>query len=178
MMTKHPSHGSTALVRGSLLGALVLLAESCDSTPAAYRDPPDLAEVRVQVAAAVWDFHAADTARNAEAVIALLWPEYEMLVDGQRTGYDAIAAGSREFMAGLETFHTVWSDLKVVPLSSDLAISSFVFRDSIVTKSGDVSLSQGPTSFVWERRNGEWRLRFGDADHYPLEVEGGALTRN
>ncbi len=26
--------------------------------------------------------------------------------------------------------------------------------------------SQGPTTFLWVRRNGEWRLRFGEADHY------------
>lgn len=170
----HLSHQSKATIRGFLLGVLVLLAVSCDSASSPDRAPLNLAEVRSQVTAAVWDFHAADTARNSEAVIALLWPEYEMLVDGQRMDYAAIVAGSREFMASLETFHSVWSDLKVVPLGYDLAISSFLFRDSIVATSGDVTMSQGPTSFVWERRNGEWRLRFGDADHYPVPAQGGA----
>lgn len=148
-----------------------LVCSACSGRPAQLppeEGAPDLAAVEAEVTAAVWAFHAADTARDAEAVIALLWPDYEMLVDGQRTGYTEIAAGSREFMAGLERFHTTWTDLDVIPLSSDLAVSSFLFTDSIVSLSGEVTQSRGPTTFVWERRNGEWRVRFGDADHYPI----------
>jgi hypothetical protein len=130
--------------------------------------PLDLSGVKDVVTALVWAFHAADTARNAAAIIALLWPEYEMLVDGRRTNYAEVAAGSREFMAGLERFHTTWTDLRVIPLSPDLAISSFLFEDSIVASSGPVTRSRGPTTLLWERRNGQWRIRFGDADHYPL----------
>lgn len=157
--------------RSFVVVALSLLSASCEPARAPDANPIDLADVRTQVTEATWAFHAADTARNAEAVIALLWPEYEMLVDGQRTHYEAVAAGSHDFMASLEVFHTVWSDLQVIPLGPDLAISSFSFRDSIVAKSGEVTQSQGPTTFVWERREGEWRLRFGDADHYPLQAE-------
>lgn len=119
-----------------------------------------------QVEAAVWAFHAADTARNAEGVIDLLWPEFTMLVDGRRLTYPEVAAGSREFMATLESFHTEWSDLEIVSLGSDAAISSFVFRDSIVTRDGEVNQAHGPTTFVWQRRAGEWRVLFADADHY------------
>lgn len=120
----------------------------------------------------VWEFHAADTSRNAEGVISLLWPEYEMLVDGHRTTYNDVVQGSRSFMAGLETFHTVWSDLRVTALSPDIVVSSFVFRDSIVTQSGELMESRGPTTLVWEKREGEWRVRYGDADHYPVREEG------
>jgi ketosteroid isomerase-like protein len=137
--------------------------------------PPDLGAVEAEVTAAVWAFHAADTARDAEAVISLLWPEYEMRVDGQRTTYAEVAAGSRAFMAGLRRFHTIWTDLEVIPLSSDLAISSFLFTDSIVSSSGEVTRSHGPTTFVWERRSGEWRVRFGDADHDPIGADSDAV---
>jgi len=119
-----------------------------------------------QVEAAVWAFHAADTARNAEGVIELLWPEFTMLVDGRRLTYPEVAAGSREFMATLESFHTEWSELEIVPLGSDAAISSFVFRDSIVSRAGEVDRAHGPTTFVWQKRAGEWRVLFADADHY------------
>lgn len=129
---------------------------------------PGLASVRDEIETRVWTFHAADTAMNAEAVIGLLWPDYEMLVDGQRIGFDEVAQGSREFMASLESFATTWTGLQITPLSRDIAISSFQFRDSIVTSSGEVLQSRGPTTLVWERRNGEWRVRFGDADHYPV----------
>ena len=43
-----------------------------------------------EVEDAVWAFHAADTARDAEAVIQLLWPEFEMLGDGQRVSLHQI----------------------------------------------------------------------------------------
>ena len=143
---------------------LFAVAASCGAGAPSF----DPADVEREVEQRVWAFHAADTARDAEGVIALLWPEYEMLVDGQRTTFDEVAAGSRAFMASLETFHTVWSDVEIVALSADLAISSFVFRDSLVSRDGVVTQSRGPTSLVWERRGGEWRVRYGDADHYPL----------
>lgn len=127
------------------------------------------AAIIAEVEAATWAFHAADTARSADGVIALLWPEYTMLVDGRRVEYDDIVAGSRAFMSGIELFHTEWTDLQVTPVGPHAALASFVFRDSIVTKAGDVVRHRGPTTFLWERRNGEWRLLYGDSDHYPLE---------
>ena len=128
----------------------------------------DQAQVIAAVQVAVWSFHAADTARDAEAVIRLMWPEFTMLADGARLGYDQAATGSREFMAGLALFHTVWSDLQVTPLGQHAAIASFQFRDSIVTRTGDLVRSRGTTTFVWQRRHGEWRLLFADADHRPV----------
>lgn len=150
------------------LGMTALLLSLLHSGCAESSRPADAPSVEAEVAAMVWRFHAADTARDAEAIVGLLWPEYEMLVDGQWLDYGAVAEGSRNFMAGLDLFHTVWSDLRVLPLGPDLALASFLFRDSIVTSSGDLIRSRGPTTLLWERRNGEWRMRFGDADHYPL----------
>jgi len=72
-------------------------------------------------------------------------------------------------MASLELFATEWNDLRITVIGPDAALSSFHFRDSIVTKSGELIRTQGPTSFVWERRGDEWRIVYGDADHYPIE---------
>jgi ketosteroid isomerase-like protein len=121
-----------------------------------------------EVEAAVWAFHAADTARDADAVLGLLWPDYTMFVDGARLGYDDVAAASRTFMATVTRFDTKWTDLRITPLGRDAAVASFQFRDSIVTQSGDLRRSQGTTTFVWQRRGGEWRLVFADADHRPV----------
>jgi hypothetical protein len=103
----------------------------------------DLSRVFLEVEDAVWAFHAADTAPNAEGLIDLLWPEFTLLADGASLTYRDVAAGSRQFMASLELFNTEWSDLEVVPLGGDAAISSFTFRDSPVSKSGDVTRSTG-----------------------------------
>jgi hypothetical protein len=142
---------------------------SAPSKELAEESPPDEATVIAEVEAAVWAFHAADTALDAEGVIDLLWPEYTMLADGTRLSYEDVVTGSRSYMASLELFHTVWTDLEITPIGPDAALSSFQFRDSIITVAGELIRNQGPTSFVWERRNGEWRVVYGDADHYPID---------
>jgi ketosteroid isomerase-like protein len=167
-----PTISSLTHVRSvAAIGAAWLACLACQGpsgTVSELSSRSDSLAVISEVEAAVWAFHAADTARDAEAVIALLWPEYYMLADGQRVGYKEIAQSSREFMDGLELFHTVWSDLRIVPVTSEAAISSFLFRDSIVTRDGELIQTQGPTTLFWERRSGEWRALFGDADHYPI----------
>jgi len=146
----------------------VVLAASCDGrVPESVTTA--LEPVTAEVVSAVSAFHAADIARNAEAVIDLLWPEFSIMVDGQRQTYDEVVAGSRQFMATLDLFHTEWTDLRVTALTRDNAIASFQFRDSIIVKDGTLIRARGPTTFVWQRRNGEWRVLFADADHYPID---------
>lgn len=155
---------------GLLLAAFALVAACAQPEP----KPDGLASVRAEVEALVWTFHAADTAMDAEAVIGMLWPDFEMLVDGERLSFEQVAQGSREFMSSLRSFHTVWSDLEVLPLSPDLAITSFIFRDSLLTAEDQLLQSRGPTTLLWERRGGEWRIRYGDADHYQISLPSGA----
>jgi len=137
--------------------------------PADRSGTTDLSSVVSEVEAAVWAFHAADTSRDALVVAGLLWPEYTMLADGERLEYNDVVAGSQTFMAGLASFSTDWSDLRITPLNLDHAVSSFLFRDSIVTTAGELIQSRGPTTFVWQRRDGEWRVLYGDSDHYTIE---------
>jgi hypothetical protein len=87
---------------------------------------------------------------------------------GHRVDLPQVVEGSREFMATLDLFFTVWSDLRIIPIGRNAALSSFVFRDSIVTRSGELIQNRGPTTFLWERRNGEWRVLYGDSDHYAI----------
>lgn len=148
-----------------LLGAVV----GCEIVPQPDDGAWDRLAVEREVGAAVRAFHAADTARDAEAIVDMLWPEYGMLVDGERLTYGEVVEGSRSFMAEVETFRTHWSDLRVIALAPDAAVASFLFRDSIVMRSGEVVRSRGPTTLLWERRDGVWGMRFGDADHYPID---------
>jgi len=153
----------------SLVAMVMWQGSACSLEAVPDRGAADADSVMLEeVGAAVWAFHAADTAMDAEGVIGLLWPDYYMLGDGQRVGYEDAVLGSREFMASLKLFATEWTDLRITPLGPDAAVASFQFRDSIITKSGELSRAQGPTTFVWERRAGEWRLVYADADHYPI----------
>lgn len=123
----------------------------------------------MEVEKQVWAFHAADTSMNAEQLINLLWPEFTMLVDGKYIAYEDVKIGSKEFMASLESFQSKWNDLRIIPLGNDHAISSYIFTDSIVSKNGAITQSMGPNTFVWENRNGQWKVIYADADHYPAE---------
>jgi len=173
------------LPMGFLLAAAVFIGCSdrtdSPSPPAPYSPTADVldapaeveteitAEITAEVETAVWAFHAADTAKNAEAVISLLWPEFYMLADGARLEYDDVVEGSRGFLPNLEVFATDWTDVRITPLGPNHAVSSFLFRDSIVTSAGELIQARGPTTFIWEKRNGEWRALYADADHYPLD---------
>lgn len=119
-----------------------------------------------------WAFHRADTARDPDALVGLMWPDFAMRVDGEMLGFAEASSGLRAFMENLEEFATEWTDLRVVPLTRSTAVSSFLFRDSVVTKSGEILRTAGPTTFVWERRGKAWRLRFVDADHQIIENDG------
>ena len=122
-----------------------------------------------QVENQVMAFHTADTSLNAQGIVDLLWPEFTMLADGNHVKYEEVKIGSKMFMESLATFHTEWDDLKIIPLGNNHAISSFIFTDSLVAKDGKVTQSKGPNTFVWEKRNGEWKVIYGDADHYPIK---------
>ena len=129
----------------------------------------DSAKLIKQVKSQIHAFHAADTSLNAEGMVELLWPEYTMLADGNHLDYEAVKIGSKAYMASLETFHSEWKDLKIIPIGSNHAISSFIFIDSIVAKDGTITQVKGPNTFVWEKRNKEWKILYGDADHYPIK---------
>ena len=149
---------------------IFLLFLSCkDNAPTATGEGLDAAQLREEVEAAVWAFHAADTSRDAEAVIDLLWPECTMLVDGNQYSYDQLSSGARQFMSSLAVFETQWTNLMVIPVAENAAIASFTFRDSIVNKAGELTLSKGPNTFLWQKRSGVWKVLYGDADHYPVE---------
>lgn len=145
--------------------SLLLLLTNCQQQVASTE--MDTAAIIEEVKRQVNAFHAADTSLNAQGVADLLWPEFTMLADGNRTSYEDVRSGSQAFMASLETFHTEWNDLKIIPLSNRHAISSFIFTDSIVAKDGTLTQSRGPNTFVWEKREEVWKVIYADADHYP-----------
>jgi hypothetical protein len=152
--------------------ALVVLAACTGSDrppePGSAAPPWDPAKVVAEVEAATWAFHAADTALDAQGVIDLLWPEFHMFGDGVRSTYEDVVSGAPAFMASLDLFHTEWTDLRVTALGPDAAVSSFTFNDSIVAKDGTVTRNAGPNTFVWQKRNGVWKVIYTDADHYPV----------
>ncbi len=113
-------------------------------------------------------FEQAERDRNPDGVLALIAPDFYMYADGVRADYDEVVAGIRD-IASFQHFEPGWANLEVRVLGPHAALATFTFRDSIVTGPGQVLLAGGATTLVWERRGGEWRVVYADADHYPVE---------
>jgi len=140
--------------------------------------PPDRApgdaEVRTiaaSVDSATRSFEQAQRARDPERVIAHLAPDFYMYGDGVRSDYAAVVAAMRRSFPTTRHVEPGFTDVQVKVLGRDAAVVSLRFRDSIMTASGDVLQWRGATTLVWERRRGEWRLTYADADHYPVEPD-------
>lgn len=153
----------------NILLGLFLILSSCDKQAKIKKEETDTVGLIEQVKFQVNAFHAADTALNSDKVIDLLWPEFTMLADGNYIEFNDVKTGSKKFMTSLKSFNTQWNDLRIIPLGKNHAISSFIFIDSLVAKDGTITKSKGPNTFIWEKRDGEWKVLYGDADHYPIE---------
>jgi hypothetical protein len=150
-------------------GILVLscLVSACDSED--DFDADDRAEVTAAVDSAVRAFEAAQRGRDAAAAVALLAPEFYMYTDGVRTGYDSVAASIRRSFPAVRYLDPGFQDVRVHPLSENSALSSFRFRDSLVTGDGVSQRFTGATTLLWERRDGRWLMTYGHADHRPVQ---------
>ena len=119
----------------------------------------------------VRSFRQAEMDLDPERAVAHLWPDFYMYADGVRSDYGSVRENILATMGNLRLFETEWTDVEVVPLGRNSALSSFLFRDSIIAGDGSLTQTQGPTTLIWERRDGQWRLIYADADHYPVNRE-------
>ena len=145
---------------------LVIALAACHSG-----DRFDDGERRVVIAAvdsALWSFELAQRTLQAERAIALMAPEFFMYTDGVEQGRDSVAAGIRRSFAGLQHLEPGFADIRIRPLSRTSALSSFRFRDSLMTAEGVVMRYTGATTLLWERRDGHWTMIYGHADHRPV----------
>jgi ketosteroid isomerase-like protein len=123
--------------------------------------------IRQSVDSATRSFAQAEREVDAEKVIAHIAPDFYMYVDGRRVGYDSVVTQIRRTFGSLASFETQFSDVEVIVLGRRGAVVSFTFRDVITDTSGVETTGRGPTTLAWERRDGQWLIVYGDADHYP-----------
>lgn len=125
------------------------------------------ARVVAAVDSAVQAFRQANLDMDGQRVVDHLWPEFYMYLDGVRMDYVDVRADILLFMADVRSLETDWTDVEVLPLGPNTAMSSFRFRESVVLGAGTLVHTEGPTTMLWERRGAEWKLLYTDADHYP-----------
>lgn len=112
-------------------------------------------------------FLAAERARDVDALLAFLAPDFHMFQDGVRVDHDATVAQMRATLPTLQAFRPRFDDVQVIPLTRDWALSSLVFHDELVAADGTELAMWGPSTMLWRRDDGRWRLVFADSDHYP-----------
>lgn len=115
-------------------------------------------------------FEQAERDRDPERVLTFIAPDFYMYVDGVRADYETTVPGIRGIASFLH-FEPGWENVEVRVLGPEAALVSFAFRDSIITESGELLLARGATTLIWERRDGEWRVVYADADHYPVSSD-------
>lgn len=174
-MTRFDRRTGWARAGGAFLLPLALSACAApegDSTngdgAAANPDPPQAA-TEAAVDSALQSFVAAQRAIDGDRAAAHMWPEFTMLQDGRQATHEEVVEQIRGTFPAIEAFTTEWTNVQLRVLSPTLALTSFHFRDSIVMTTGELIRSQGPTTLVWERRGPDWRILYGDVDHYPVE---------
>ena len=164
--------GVRSSAQGAAMVVLTVTLGACGPGTAADREvnmTPDARNaIVVAVDSATRSFENAERARDPEAAIAHLAPEFYIYADGVRTGYDDAVEGMRSFMGSLQHFEPGWENVEVVVLGPRAALSTFTFRDSIVTAEGELQMARGPTTLAWELRGDDWLIVYADADHYPV----------
>ena len=105
--------------------ALSLAVAACVPADAPPFSDAERAEVVAAVDSAVRSFRQAEVDRDGERALAHLWPDFYMYADGVRSDYGSV----RDNILCPET---EWTEVEVVPLGRNSALSSFLFRDSII----------------------------------------------
>ncbi len=147
------------------MGLSLLIA--CTYSPAP--DPAMPARVEAAVRPRLASFLAAERARDADAVLEHLHYEFYMYQDGTRVDYTTVSRQIRDFLPALREFETEFENIEVLALSKNAALTTMTFRDRVTAADGSVKASRGPTTMLWQRVHGVWKLTFADADHYPLD---------
>ncbi len=164
-LESRPAH---LLMRRIVVAAALLVAACQQLAPESSSTAADNQHVVAIVDSLTRAFEQAERDLQPGRVRSLLSPDFYMYADGVRANYGEVVTGIDE-ISTFQHFEPGWDNLEVRALGPDAAMVSFTFRDSIVTGSGDVLLAGGATTLVWERRDGEWRVIYADADHYPVE---------
>jgi ketosteroid isomerase-like protein len=158
----------TNTIRVHLLAMPALLASAaCASAPKEMTDA-QRATVVAQVDSALHAFEAAQRARDADAAIALMARDFQMYTDGARQAYDSVAHNIRTSFASMRFVEPGFADISVRAMSPAVALTSFHFRDSLITNTGELLRFTGATTLLWELRRGRWLMTHGHADHRPV----------
>jgi ketosteroid isomerase-like protein len=126
-------------------------------------------QVTAEIMAAMRSFETAERSRDAEALIGHFAsvPTFHVYNDGRRVTYEAMVAGLRSTFPDLRSIGCDFEDIHVIVLASDAALATAHFRETVTDAQGKTARVRGAASWLWQRLDGQWRITYGQADHYP-----------
>ena len=156
--------------------ALAIPAVACTSNPRGDETASDPGSARAALVASVDSaMHAyllALTSHDAEGVVSHYAndPEFVAYIDGIPVDYATQSSNVRTLFGGIESIALEPVTVVVTPLTGDLAIASFTFRQVLTDTAGVATHLKGAASWVWRRNGSGWTLIHGHGVHYPDSV--------
>jgi ketosteroid isomerase-like protein len=98
-------------------------------------------------------------------------PEFHIFNDGQRLSYDEMTEVLRATFPTLRSIEGGFSDVSVMVLASDAALSTARFQETVTDGTGNIMRQHGAASWLWRQLDREWRIVYGHIDHYPDAVQ-------
>jgi ketosteroid isomerase-like protein len=132
-------------------------------------DERERCQIAQSVEQALGSFEAAERALDADRLIRHFAnvAEFHVYNDGQRLSYEVMTAGVRTTFPTLRSIEGGFSDIRVIVLASDAALSTATFQEIVTDGTGGALHQHGAVSWLWRRLDGEWRIVYGHIDHYP-----------
>jgi ketosteroid isomerase-like protein len=132
----------------------------------------DQQRIRNAVESRMRSFEAAERALDTDRLIAhfALVPEFLVYNDGQRLNHAAITANLQSGFPTLRSIEGGFENIHVFVLAPDAALAAAEFSEVITDRTGTVTRVRGAASWLWRVINGEWKIVYGHADHYPDEM--------
>lgn len=147
-----------------LLGGFV---SSC-SAPRTALTAAESQEIITAVTAGMKSYAAALGSVQVDRITAhyVEGPEFRLTSDGTVHSRATLL----EVLAGLSKLNKMevnWESITVTPLAPGAALAVAPFRRVDFARDGTLSRNRGVATWVWVRRDGQWRMLYGHGDHYP-----------
>lgn len=106
-----------------------------------------------------------DSARILAHYIA--GPEFRLVIDGTSNSYQDMQRIIGGLPRALRKEEVHWDTLAVTVLGPEAGLVYAPFRRVDTDIAGRVTRIRGVATWLWIRRNGQWRSVYGHGDHYP-----------
>jgi len=103
-------------------------------------------------------------------------PDFRMYLDGNAVNREELVALVTALCSSVKELDATWGPIEVTPLGEDAALAAGRFQRTLVDESGESTDDWGSATWVWIRRDGNWRAIHAHGVHYPGKLpEGGAV---